>query len=82
MPLSVAIAAVDRLGGGRIHFRKTNKQGVIFQSAQQALEILQAAREAITDEVLMVAAAQKVGPANIETLAGKTITLRMEIDIT
>lgn len=78
---SVTVRSVFR-ENGKIHFVKANKQGYSFSSVQQALDILEAAENAIGDEVLLVAAARKVGIPNLQTLEGKTITLRMELEIT
>lgn len=78
--LNVTIAKVAR-GGGRIHVRFANKQGVGFASAQEVLDIVDDAKARITQEVLAALALKSVGAANADTLEGKTITLSIDVVI-
>lgn len=77
---SVAIAQVVKAGGA-LHVRKANKQGHSFTSAQQVLDIIDDAESKISDELLIAWAIKKVGAANADNLAGKVVTLRVELDI-
>jgi hypothetical protein len=61
--------------------RFSDKRGVLFNSLQDAVAIVDGLEASLTDEALTVLALRKVGLPNAETLEGKTITLSLDVVI-
>jgi hypothetical protein len=80
MPRSVAVAKIER-GGGRLAVRFADKHGLIFSSVAGANAIFDSFADSVTDEIIFLIGARKVGLANVETLEGKTITLSLDVTI-